>query len=206
MRTLSSFLSALVLLVLPTIVFATVPGEIWIYCGDLPGCGSSVSFQEYVTNVFQLLGSHFAVYIYAIGVLMIMVGGAQMLLSAGREDWVTKGKTTITWAVIGIATANFVTLGVGSGSSLLDFIGLEVQNRVPNADLVLSATSTLISTIFDLLFVAILGVALYCGMWMVVSLGKQEQFDKAKEGLFWAAIGAIAINLAQVIANAFATL
>jgi hypothetical protein len=129
-----------------------------------------------------------------------------MLLSAGREDWVTKGKTTITWAVIGIATANFVTLGVGSGSSLLDFIGLEVQNRVPNPDLVLSANSTLISTIFDLLFVAILGVALYCGMWMVVSLGKQEQFDKAKEGLFWAAIGAIAINLAQVIANAFATL
>ena len=197
---------AFVLMIVPMIASADVPGEIWIYCGNLPGCSTSVSFQEYVTNVFQLLGSHFAVYIYAIGVLMIMVGGAQMVLSAGREDWVSKGKTTITWAIIGIATANFVTLGVGSGSSLLDFVGLEVQNRVPNADLILSANSTLMSTIFDLLFVSILGVALFCGMWMVVSLGKQDQFDKAKEGLFWAAIGAIAINLAQVIANAFATL
>lgn len=205
MRYFSFLLTALVLsLALPT-VHATVPGEIWIYCGDLPGCDSG-GFQEYITNVFQLLGSHFAVYIYALGILMIMVGGAQMILSAGREEWVTKGKTTITWAIIGIATANFVTLGVGSGNSLLDFIGLEVQNRIPNADLVLSANSTLISTIFDLLYIAIFGVALFCGMWMVVSLGKQEQFDKAREGLFWTAIGAIVINLAQVIANAFATL
>lgn len=205
MRRLSFFLTAIALSLSATVAHATVPGEILIYCGGLPGCDSG-GFQEYVTNVFQLLGSHFSVYIYAIGILMIMVGGAQMILSAGREDWVTKGKSTITWAIIGIATANFVTLGVGSGNSLLDFIGLEVQNRVPNADLVLSATSTLISTIFDLLFVSLLGVALYCGMWMVVSLGKQEQFDKAKEGLFWTAIGAIIINLAQAIANAFATL
>jgi hypothetical protein len=60
--------------------------------------------------------------------------------------------------------------------------------------------------IFDLMYIAILGIALFCGMRMVVSFGKEEEFSKARQGLFYAALGAIIINLAQQLVNAFSTL
>jgi hypothetical protein len=187
----------LALLLLPEATFAQAPAEIWVHCGNLPGCGPG--FREYASSVLQLLGTNLPAYAYAIGVLFIMIGGAYMVLSAGREDWVTKGKNTIMWAVIGIAATSF-------SESAVTFLRLEVSSRVPDADFVLSVNSTLISTIFDLLSVSIFGVAVYCGMLMVLAGGKEDQFSKGRQGLFWCAVGAIAINLARAIATAFSTL
>ncbi len=73
-------------------------------------------------------------------------------------------------------------------------------------DLVLSVTSTLIGSIFDLLYIALVGIALFSGMRMVLAFGQEDAFKKGQNGLFYAAIGAIIINLSQEIFNAFATL
>jgi hypothetical protein len=193
--------AASLLLFVPSAVFAA--NELWIYCGNLPGCsalpGLPVPFEEKFSAVLILLFQRLPQYAYTFGILFIMIGGAYILTSAGDTEKVTKGKNTITWAVIGIFVAEFA-------SDFVNFIVLEVNNRLTGTDLFFSVANTLMSSIFDLMYIAILGIALFCGMRMVVSFGKEEEFSKARQGLFYAALGAIIINLAQQLVNAFSTL
>jgi hypothetical protein len=190
-------IAALSLLLVPAVALAAAPAELWINCNGLAGCPSG--WEEHFSSVLTLLLARMPVYVYGLGVLFIMIGGAYMILSAGDAEKVTRGKNTITWAVIGI----FV---MQASQSLVNFVTLEATTMIPGSDLVTSATNTLIGSIFDLLYVAILGVAIFSGMRMVVAFGKEEQFNKGKEGLLWAAVGAIVINLADAIATAFNTL
>jgi len=191
------FLSAFAGIALATGAYAAAPGELWIYCGGLPGCPSG--FQERFTNVLTLLLVRLPDYVDILGLLFIMIGGAYILLSTGNSERVTKGKNTIIWAVVGIFIAHFAATIVG-------FVTAEVNSRVSGADLVISVVNTLVTSITDLFYIALLGVAIYSGMRMVLSLGKEEEFSKARDGLFWAAVGAIIINLAQRIVDAFTTL
>ena len=194
MKRALAVLGGIVAGLLPAIAHAAMPSGVTIYCGNLPGCPGS--FREYATAALIIVANTLPVYVYAFGILMIMVGGGYMVLAAGREDWVTKGKNAITWSIIGIAFTKVA-------ADLVSYIVLEVNTRNSGSDLVTSVAATLIGSIFNLLQVAVLGVAVYCGMVMVVSLGKEDRFTKAKEGLFWCAVGAIVIGLAERIANAF---
>jgi hypothetical protein len=193
MRTLLRLSALLTLLSIPVAASA----ELWIFCGNLPGCPSR--FVEYFTSALIALLILVPFYVQGFGVLFIMVGGAYILLSAGREDMVTKGKGTITWAVIGIFLANFAQTFVG-------FLQSEVATRTPGSDLVESIGNTLIGDIFTLLYVATAGVAIFCGMRMVLAFGKEDQFKRAVDGLFYAALGAIIINLSQTFFAAVNTL
>ncbi len=188
------FPALLALLLLPERMIAQ---ELYIYCGNLPGCGSG--FIERFSSILILLLTRLPVYVYVLGVLFVMIGGAYILLSAGSDERVTKGKNTIIWAVIGIFLAEFA-------QTLVSFIVLETNTRLSGSDLIVSVANTLISSIFNLLYVALIGVAIFSGMRMVLSFGKEEEFKKGHTGLFYAALGAIIINLAQQIVNAFATL
>lgn len=189
--------SALLTLLIPVVALATAPAELWVNCNGLPGCPSG--WNEHFSSVLRLLLLRLPVYIYGIGVLFIMVGGAYMVLSAGDTEKVTKGKNTIIWSVIGI----FV---MQTAQTLVNYVVLEVNTRDTGPDLVVSVTTTLIGSIFDLLYVAMLGIAIFSGMRMVMSFGKEEEFNKGKDGLMWAAVGGVIINLAQAIATAFQTL
>ncbi len=40
-----------------------------------------------------------------LSVLFIIIGGVQMISSAGNADQLTKGKKTLTWAVVGLLVA-----------------------------------------------------------------------------------------------------
>lgn len=184
-------------LAVPSTAFAAIPSQIYIYCGGLPGCPSG--FVEKFSSVLRLLLLRMPEYVYVACVVFVLIGGAYILLSAGRDDMVTKGKTTIIWAVAGAALATFA-------ESIVGFIVLEVETRTPGTDLITSAGNTIVTAIFDLLYISILCVAVYCGMQMVMSFGKEDQFGKGREGLFWCAVGAIIINLADAITRAFLTL
>ncbi len=187
-------LSAFTAFILPSSMLAAMPV---IYCSNLPGCGGG--FKEYLTSILAYFIVKLPKYVYALGVLFVMIGGGYMVLAAGRDDMVTKGKTTITWAVIAVAVTQFT-------SSLLGFVFQETVSRVAGEDIVLSVTNTLMTTIFDVLYIAILGVAIFSGMRLVLAMGKDDEMQKARDGLFWCAVGAIIINLAQAIVNAFSTL
>lgn len=190
-RTLRLALAPLVFL--PNVAHAAL----FIYCGGLPGCPSG--FTERFSNVLNLLLLRLPAYVQVLGILFIMIGGAYILLSGGNDEYVTKGKNTIIWAVIAIFVTDFA-------STLLNFVVLEVNTRASGSDLVVSIASTLAGSILNLFYIALVAVAVYCGMRMVLSFGKEDQFNKAKDGLFYAALGGIVINLAVAIFNAFSTL
>ncbi len=200
------FLSSALLpaLLLPFAALAAPPAAsnpLLIYCAGLPGCTASgvIPFNEVFSGLLiQLLGT-LPAYVRVLGVLGIMIGGAYILLSGGNEENVTKGKNTILWAVIGI----FVTQ---VASQLVSFVELEANNRAVGTDLVTSIGLTLEGSILNLLYIALLGIAIYSGIRMVISLGKEEEFKKAQNGLFYAALGSIIINLSLQIFNAFFSL
>lgn len=189
---LSTALAAVILASLPYVASAQ---ELWIYCGNLPSCDGG--FTEHFTAVLTLLLQRLPQYIYMLGVLFIMIGGVYMAISAGDSEKVTKGKNTIIWSVIGIFVMQFAATAVNL------IIIPEVTSITPASDLVASLTVTIIQDILIVLYTALLIVAVISGMRMVLAFGKDEEFNKGKEGLFWAAVGAIIINLAQAIADAF---
>jgi hypothetical protein len=182
-----------ILLILPLAAHAQLP---WIYCGNLPGCAPG--FGEHVTGVMTQLILRFDVYAYILGALFVMIGGGMILLSGFQEEWVSKGKQTITWALIGVFIGKFASV-------LVSFVTMEA-NSVGGGEFVVAVITTAIGSVLDLFRVALFGVVVYCGMRMVVARGKSDEMEKARTGLIWAAIGAIIINLAQVITNAIATL
>ncbi len=185
------FSAAIILTLVPHVAHA----ELWIFCGGLPGCPSG--FTEHFSSVLILLLTRLPNYVYILGVLFIMIGGVYMAISAGDTEKVTKGKNTIIWAIIGIFVMQFAETAV-------NFVIIpEVNTRTIGADLVTSLVGTVINDILILIYVILLIVAVFSGMRMVLAFGKDEEFNKGKDGLFWAAVGAIIINLAQAIANAF---
>lgn len=185
---------------------ARVLADTYIYCGLLPGCGSAdapAPFQDYTASVLRLIITDIPIYAYAFGVLFVMLGGAYMVMSgAGKEDWVNKGKQTITWAIIGIAVTTFA-------AQLVNFVASgseDIRTRALSSNIVFGINNALISIIFDVLYVVIVGISIFSGMRMVLSEGKEEGFNKGKDALFWCAVGAIIINMADAIVTAFATI
>jgi len=184
-------------LVVPLVLFAQAPAELWVVCGGLPGCGGG--WADHITPALNILATKLPIYAEILGTLFIMVGGAYILLSTGNAERVTKGKNTIIWSVAGIFLVQLAGL-------IVNAILAEATNRAPGADIIESAGNTLIGTVQDLFYVALLGVAIYNGMRMAITFGKTEEFTKAKEGLFWAAVGAIIVNWAGLILVAFQTM
>ncbi len=183
---------------LAAFVLAFIPhaaqAQLWIYCGGLPSCNPG--FDEHFSSILTYLLTILPNYVYILGVLFIMIGGVYMAISAGDSEKVTKGKNTIIWSIIGIFVMQFA-------ETVVNFIIIPEASNVPAGDLVVSITGTLINDILILLYIVLLVVAVISGMRMVLAFGKEEEFKKGKDGLFWAAVGAIIINLAQAIANVF---
>ncbi len=188
-------LALVILAALPYAAFAQA-NDIWIYCGGLPGCPSG--FTEYFSSVLTLLLVRLPNYVYILGVLFIMIGGIYMVISVGDTEKVTKGKNTIIWSVIGIFVMQFAETVIRR----VVIAEVNTRNQV-SGDLIESLTGTIIDDIFLLIYGVLIIVAVISGMRMVLSFGKDEEFTKGKEGLFWAAVGAIIINLANAIATAF---
>ncbi len=185
-------------LLLPEVILAAMPSGFTVYCGGLPGCQSGV--HEYLTNlVIGRFLVDFPGYARGLAGLMVAIGGAMMILGIWKEDLISKGKETITWAIVGVALSTFA-------EQAITFVAREAVYRADGVDFVYSVRNTVVATIFDLLYITLFAVCLYSGALMVMSLGKDDQFTKGKDGLFYAALGAVIINLAEVIITAFATL
>ncbi len=195
MRAFRNFALATALMLLPQMALAQ-PMLPWVYCGNLPGCAPG--YREYVTGAMIQLLLRFDTYVYVLGALFVMIGGGMIVLSGFQEEMVNKGRETIIWALVGVFLGKAASILVG-------FITLEA-NSVGGGDLVIAVVSTLITSVLDLFRVGLFGVVIYCGMRMVVARGEQGELDKARNGLIYAAVGAIVINLAQVIVDAVVTL
>jgi hypothetical protein len=176
---------------------------ITIYCGGLPGCVNA-SVRSYIGRVLAVLLVELPIFIYILGGLFIVIGGMYIVLSAGNSERITKGKNTIIWAAIGIFAMEVIV----AFDPLNLFLKPEIAplTTVAGPILISSAINVAISTVIDLLYVALLGVTIFSGMRMVLSGGKEDQYNKGREGLFWAAVGAIIINIADALRLAFASI
>ena len=178
----------------------SVSADVLIYCGGLPGCHTG-PVQPFVANVLTLLNSVLPPLVYLCGGLFIIIGGMYIVLSAGNSERVTKGKNTIIWSAIGIFAMEVIV----AFNPITYFVLPEVKplTSMASVDLIPGAISIAITTAQDLLYVALLGVAIFSGARMVLSGGKEDQYNKGKEGLFWAAVGAIIVNVFASLADAF---
>ena len=138
--------------------------------------------------------NRFDLYGYILAALFVMIGGGMMVMSGFNEEWVNKGKTTITWALVGAFLGKCAAL-------IVDFVTLETASVPAGGDLAVSVIATLITSVLDLFQVALLGVIIYSGMRMVAARGKSEELEKARTAIIWAVFGSIVINLAKPIVD-----
>ncbi len=195
-RTLA--LIGLSLLAIPAIADAA-PFVPTVYCGNLPGCGPGI--VEYVSSLMRLVLAHFDLYVYILGALFVMIGGAYIVFAGANEEYLTTGRTTVTWALVGIVIGRFA-------SEVINFIIVpEVQTAAAGSgNLVVDIATQLAADIAGLLKISLVAVALYGGMRMVAARGKEDEFSTGRNALLYGAIGAVIIQLAEILVNAVATL
>jgi hypothetical protein len=58
-----------------------------------------------LTDTFLMILKAFLLIVAVWAVLFIIIGGFQMVMSAGNEEAVTKARKTITWAILGVVVA-----------------------------------------------------------------------------------------------------
>ncbi len=120
-----------------------------------------------------------------LAVLMTIIAGFRLLISAGNEEAQTKVKKQMTWLIIGlfvIGVAEFV---------VQDFIFPNKGAQIPAADqgikLIVSFTNFAAAFISIIAFI----VSLYGGYLYVIAAGNEEQTTKAKKVLMGAIIALI---------------
>jgi len=169
----------------------------FIPCGGLPSCGAgagnvllSFTIPTIVSFLLQLAASLALVY--------VIYSGIQMLFSQGDESKIDKARNGILYALLGLGGAIFsgvaVTLVVsqvfvGGGSDILFGPTGLIANGIG-----------IVMQVFNVTFaiVAVLG-----GMRMVTARGRSDEFNKGIMTIVYAIAGAVVVNLARAIVQAF---
>lgn len=183
--------------ILTPLLLHAAPSSLVIYCGNLPGCGTST--MGIFGRILTVLLARINIYGYIFGGLMIAVGGYMVLTSIGNDERMNKGKSTIIWALVGVFLTNTAQL-------IVQAVFLETQSIGGSSDIFISIAQTIMGSIFQLLYISLFGIALFSGMQMVLSRGKDEEMTKARNALAYAAVGALIVNLASYLINALVAL
>lgn len=133
-----------------------------------------------------------------LSVLFVVIGGAHMVLNFGDESQATKGRKAIIYSLIGFALAL-------SSQAIVSF-------TVARAGLVtadaphLGIMRVTLQSILIILNVSFAFLLMFFGYKLVIARGQQSELDSAKQGVVWAIIGALAVNLAYALVRATALL
>ena len=159
-------------------------------CTGLPGCGVAAgnSFANaLIPSIATILLNSAA----ALSVIFVMVGGARLVLSTGKEEEVPKAQKTIIWALAGLVVAiashrivAMVTSEVyvtGGASPLLDLFATAAN-----------IISGLLNVTFGLMI-------LMGGLRMIMARGKDDEVSKGRRAILYAVTGVIIINVAPFV-------
>lgn len=189
----SILLGILVALIFPEVAFAELPP---LLCDGIPGCNApsaNVIKDAAIPAVAQILLNSSA----ALALIFVIIGGAQLLLSFGQEEALTKSKKTIQWALGGLVVALtshlIVTVVISenytnSSFTYLGFFGAAVRIMV------------------NLLNATFLITILLGGMRMVTARGKEDEVTKGRKAIEYAILGVIIINVAPYVVKQIITL
>ncbi|MSR87296.1 hypothetical protein EXS70_03965 [Candidatus Peribacteria bacterium] len=171
-----------------------------ILCTGLFGCGrppEDVLMQSTLPTAAWVM-----VQLAAAGaVIAIVIGGVQMTLSYGDEAKVGNARKAILFALGGLglvlAAAPIVSFvisenyGMGGGDFLFGPGG------------VMASVIRIILTLFNVAFVIVIILA---GLRMIMAMGASDEFKKGGDMIKWAIVGAVVVNLARALVQAFLAL
>ncbi len=163
-----------------------------IICNGIFGCGQGYN-DVLFNNTLPLIGTLLIQIAGGGAVIAIVIAGTKMLLSQGDEGKVSSAKQGIMYALGGLALAM-------TAASLVSFVTTENYWTDPTVPGILTSIIRIILTLFNLGFAL---VVIFAGIRMVISQGASDEFSKAGKAIQWAIIGAITVNLAKVIIQAF---
>ncbi|MBU0767014.1 hypothetical protein KKF55_04520 [Patescibacteria group bacterium] len=193
---LTSFSIGFAVSLVPSIAFAAGPTDVALACRYVGiGCTNTNALAMAV----PLIGNTLVAVAAGLSVLFVVVGGALMLISAGDEGQVQKGKMSIVYALVGLGIAlvsqsftKFIAMQfgglMGTSDPVFVFMGLAVGAMV---------------TIFNAVFVLMMVGA---GFRMAFARGSSDEFTKARGMLIWAVAGAIVVNVAYSLVSAVMSL
>ena len=174
----------------------TVSAQLPVICTGIPGCGANPE-NVIVEAGIPAIANIFLNSSAALSVIFVVIGGAQLLLSFGREEEYPKAKKTITWALGGL----FVAL---TSHRIVAVIVSENYTNSTFTYLGLFAAALRIMT--NLLNGVFLIAILIGGMRMITASGKEEEVSKGKKTIGYAIFGVIIINLAPYVVKQVITL
>lgn len=130
----------------------------------------------------------------ALAVIYVVVGGFQMLLSYGDDSKLTRGKTSVQWALVGF--------GLVLGSQMVvNFVAMRAGGALTATPL-LSLMTTIVDSLLLLMNVFFVIIVCAAGLKAILSRGKQEDYTQAKHAVGYALAGALVMNLARALAGA----
>lgn len=179
-----------------------------IWCGTLPGCPpsgevdlSTTAPTDWSFPLMMQVAQSVLVYAQLIGELFLAIGALYMLLNLGNDERITKGKNMVIWSLVGIALALFAE------EFVVVYLATETYVDVgAGADLIEDIIAAFIRIVRTFFTVALFVAVVYNAFRMVLSRGNDEEYAKAKSGFFWAAIGAVIVNVASRLAESIAGL
>ena len=168
-----------------------------VRCKGIPGCDSPPA-NVLATSVVPAISSLLLEAAAAGAILAIIWGGFLMVFSNGDDAKAGNGRKSITFGLGGLALAL-------SASSLVSFVVTENFGQGGGGgDFVFSSFLPAFVRIARALFnVAVAVVVIIAGFRMAISQGKQDAFHKGGTTILWAFIGAIIVNAARAIVEAF---
>lgn len=197
---MSRFSFLLALLLAPIAALAAPPGV--DPCSALGGgfCDATAG-QSIIDNGIRQTGLFFVGIAGGASVLFAVIGGVQMLTSVGNESQVSKGRNALIFALLGFALVLGSQAVVSFTVASAGVAGLDSASNPFIA--LMAGIVRAILVAFNAIFVIVM---VFSGIRMVAGSGKSDEFNKAKQSLIFAIVGAFVINVAHALVRGiFAT-
>lgn len=162
-------------------------------CVGLPG--GACTPENVLVNFIPYIGSLLVGLAGGGAVLFTIIGGVQMILSAGDDSAGTKGKHSIMYAIGGFMLAL-------ASQAIVTFVHSRAAPLVASTAPHLDFMAAMVGVILSLMNVAFVAVVMYAAVRLVLAWGKSEEYQKSLNMILWAIIGTLIINAASAIAHA----
>ncbi len=165
--------------------------------GALPGCGEATNVIA--DSLLPSVSLFLLRLVAGLSLLFLVWAGFQMVTSMGDDSKITQNKTAILFALGGL----FMAIMSQALVSIVATYNYAIGN--PNDFIVDGVLAYAVNILITLLNVTFVFVIIILGIRMVTSQGKTDDYNKARQGILWAIIGAIVVNLSHALVRVVLT-
>ena len=151
-----------------------------------PG-GAATGIKAQFAGIIDMIEEPIAV----VAVIMIIVSGIRAIINWGSSDGITQGRRTIISILIGI----FLIVAKG------DFVDAFLNTHSP--DPIIDRINQYLIIALGFVTIAAVAVMVFAGFLMIVNVGKDEQYQRAKGIIIRVAIGLLIILSSVALGSVF---